>query len=162
MNILMIYPEFPTNFWGLKHALRFVSKKSACPPLSLLTVAGMLPQEWELRLKDMNVERLKDKDLEWADYVMISAMLIQKTSVMDVLERCRCLGTRVIAGGPLFTSVTDEFLDWVDHLILDEAELTLPPSGYRADAFPPGDAYDDVDSRFRPTKLKSHALCMLN
>ncbi|MEW6263452.1 MAG: DUF4070 domain-containing protein [Thermodesulfobacteriota bacterium] len=144
---ILINPEYPTTFWSFKHVLRFVSKKAAYPPLGLLTVANMLPADWDLSLVDMNVEKLKDDDLAQADYAMIGAMQIQKKSVMEVLDRCRRLGVKVIAGGPLFNSTPDEFLSLVDHLILNEAELTLPPflsdlangtpkKVYRTDAFP--------------------------
>jgi radical SAM superfamily enzyme YgiQ (UPF0313 family) len=127
MKILMVYPEYPVTFWSFDYVLKFVSKKAAYPPLGLLTVAAMLPDHWDLRLLDMNVDKLKDRDLQWADYVMISAMMIQKKSVVDVLRRCRNLGQKVIAGGPLFNSTPEEYLHLVDHLILNEAEHTLPP-----------------------------------
>lgn len=127
MNILMVNPENPTTFWSFKHALRFVSKKAAYPPLGLLTVAGMLPEDWSIVIRDLNVEKLKDSDIEKADMVMISAMLVQKESVAEILERCRRLNKKVVAGGPLFTGMAEEYMDRVDHLILNEAELTLPP-----------------------------------
>jgi radical SAM superfamily enzyme YgiQ (UPF0313 family) len=147
MKVLMVYPEYPVTFWSFDHALKFISKKAAYPPLGLLTVAAMLPQEWEVRLIDLNVEKLKDLDLEWADYVMISAMLVQKRSVHSLLQRCRSLGKKVIAGGPLFNGTSKEYLDLVDHLILNEAEITLPlfladlekgnpQKVYRADTYP--------------------------
>ena len=91
MKILLVYPQTPDTFWSFKHVLRFISKRAAFPPLGLLTVAAMLPDDWELRLVDTNVERLKDGDLRWADYVMISAMIIHKESVNEIVERCRKL-----------------------------------------------------------------------
>jgi radical SAM superfamily enzyme YgiQ (UPF0313 family) len=127
MKALLVYPEYPVTFWSFKYVLKFVAKKAAYPPLGLLTVAAMLPEDWEVRLVDLNIERLTDKDLEWADCVMISAMAIQKKSALEVLQRCRHKVTKIIAGGPLFSSTPEAFLDLVDHLILDEAELTLPP-----------------------------------
>ncbi len=127
MKILMVYPEYPITFWSFKYVLKFVAKKAAFPPLGLLTIAAMLPENWEIRLVDLNIERLSDKDLEWADYVMISAMAVQKKSVLEILERCRYKAIKIIAGGPLFSSTPEAFQDQVDHLILDEAELTLPP-----------------------------------
>ena len=147
MKVLLVYPEYPVTFWSFDYALKFISKKAAYPPLGLLTVAAMLPDDWVVRLVDLNIEKFKDSDLEWADYVMISAMLIQKKSVMSIIERCRHLGARIIAGGPLFNSTPEEFLGLVDHLILNEAELTLPPflsdlsvgnpkKMYRTDLFP--------------------------
>jgi radical SAM superfamily enzyme YgiQ (UPF0313 family) len=126
LNILLVYPRYPDTFWSFRYALKFVSKKASHPPLGLLTVAAMLPSEWEKKLVDMNVNSLKDKDIEWADYVFISAMVVQRDSAKETIARCHRLSTKVVAGGPLFTSEYDEF-DEVDHLILDEAECTLPP-----------------------------------
>lgn len=147
MKVLLAYPEYPVTFWSFDYALKFISKKAAYPPLGLLTIAAMLPDDWSIRLLDLNIEKLRDRDLEWADYVMISAMLIQKKSALSIMQRCRRLGVKVIAGGPLFNSTPDEFYDLVDHLILNEAELTLPPfladlnagspkKVYRTDTFP--------------------------
>lgn len=126
MNILLVYPEYPDTFWGFKHALKFVSKKATMPPLGLLTVAAMLPAEWGKRLVHMDVTPLKDRDILWADMVFISAMSIQKASARQVIDRCKGLGVRTAAGGPLFTSAYEEYGD-VDHLVLNEAEKTLPP-----------------------------------
>ncbi len=125
MKVLLIYPEYPDTFWSFKYALKFVFKKASNPPLGLLTVAAMLPADFEKRVVDMNVEKLKDKDISWADYVFISAMAIQRDSVKEVIAKCKEYGTKIVAGGPLFTSAHEEFPD-VDHLILNEAELTLP------------------------------------
>ena len=125
MKILLIYPEFPDTFWSFKHALKFVGKRAALPPLGLLTVAAMLPHEWEVRLVDTNVRRLKEKDLLWADCAFISAMVVQRDSARCLITRCKTAGLRVVAGGPLFTSEHDAFKD-VDHFVLNEAELTLP------------------------------------
>jgi len=125
MRILLVYPQYPDTFWSFKHALKFVSKKAAFPPLGLLTVAAMLPGEWEKKLVDMNVTRLTDEDIKWADYVFISAMVVQQNSVREVIARCKRLNTRIVAGGPLFTTGYEEF-DGVDHFVLGEAEATLP------------------------------------
>ena len=126
MNVLMIYPEYPVTFWSFKYALKYVSKKAAFPPLGLLTVAAMLPEDWNIRLVDLNIIKIRDADLKWADYVMISAMLTQKESVSEILQQCLRMGKKVIAGGPLFTGASEEYMHLVDHLILNEAEITLP------------------------------------
>lgn len=121
----MVYPKYPDTFWSFKHALKFVSKKASFPPLGILTVASMLPKEWEKKLIDMNVSVLTEDDLEWADYVFISAMVVQKKSAMEIIRRCKKLGIKMVAGGPLFTSGYEEFED-IDHFVLNEAESTLP------------------------------------
>lgn len=125
MKILLVYPKNPITYWGFQYALKFVFKKAGYPPLGLLTVAAMLPTHYEKRLVDMNVTKLKDQDILWADFVYISAMVVQKESVRDVIDRCKHLGVKTVAGGPLFTSEPEEFDD-VDHLVLNEGELTLP------------------------------------
>jgi radical SAM superfamily enzyme YgiQ (UPF0313 family) len=126
MKILLVYPEFPDTFWSFKHALRFIHKRAASPPLGLLTVAAMLPVEWEKRLVDLNVTHLTLKDLAWADYVFISAMIVQRDAARALIARCKDAGVKVVAGGPLFTMEHEQFPE-VDHFVLNEAELTLPP-----------------------------------
>ena len=125
MKVLLIYPEFPDTFWSFKHALKFIHKKAASPPLGLLTVGAMLPEEWPKRLVDVNVAKLTEKDLAWADIVFISAMVAQRESARQTISRCKEAGLKVVAGGPLFTSEYEQFEE-VDHFVLNEAELTLP------------------------------------
>jgi radical SAM superfamily enzyme YgiQ (UPF0313 family) len=126
MNAILLYPRFPDTFWSLRHALKFIRKQSAMPPLGLLTIAAMLPREWNLRLIDTNVVELSDQDLAWADIVMISGMAVQKESARQLIARCAGAGVKLVAGGPLFTAQHEEFPS-VDHFVLNEAELTLAP-----------------------------------
>jgi radical SAM superfamily enzyme YgiQ (UPF0313 family) len=125
LNILLVYPIYPDTFWSFKHALKFVSKKASFPPLGLLTVASMLPEDWNKKLIDMNATKLEDKDILWADYVFLSAMSIQSESVDEIIKKCKNLNRKIVAGGPLFTS-SSEYYNNVDHLVLNEAEITLP------------------------------------
>ncbi len=125
MKALLIYPEFPDTFWSFRYALKFIHRKASSPPLGLLTIAAMLPEEWEKRLVDMNVESLTDEDLRWADLVFVSAMSVQKESVKEVIARCKAVCVRIVAGGPLFTTEYEAFGE-VDHFVLNEAEITLP------------------------------------
>ena len=125
MKALLIYPEFPDTFWSFKHALKFIHKKAAFPPLGLLTLGAMLPKEWSTRLIDLNVKGVTEKDLAWADAAFISGMSVQRDSAHQIIARCKEGGLKVVAGGPLFTSEYEEF-DQVDHFVLNEAELTLP------------------------------------
>jgi radical SAM superfamily enzyme YgiQ (UPF0313 family) len=125
MKILFVYPRYPDTFWSFRHALKFISKKANFPPLGLLTVAAMLPAEWEKRLVDLNIKALEDADIKWADFVFISAMVVQKDSAKEVIARCNKLNTSVVAGGPLFTTGYEEF-EGIDHFVLGEGEVTLP------------------------------------
>jgi radical SAM superfamily enzyme YgiQ (UPF0313 family) len=125
MNILLVYPKFPDTFWSFKHALRFIGKKAVSPPLGLLTVAAMLPADYNVRLVDLNISALRSTDLAWADYVFLSAMIVQQESVHRVIVQCKAAGVPIVAGGPLFSSNWEAFPE-IDHLVLNEAELTLP------------------------------------
>ncbi|MBN1366678.1 MAG: DUF4070 domain-containing protein [Dehalococcoidales bacterium] len=124
MKILLVYPAYPDTFWSFKYALKVIRKKAAYPPLGLLTVASMMPYQWEKKLVDLNVSPLTDTQIKWADYVFISGMVVQRDSAREVIARCNKLQAKVIAGGPLFTTEFDEFTG-VDHFVLNEAEVTL-------------------------------------
>jgi radical SAM superfamily enzyme YgiQ (UPF0313 family) len=126
MNVVLIYPAFPDTFWSFRHALKFIGKKAVSPPLGLLTVAAMLPPEWSKRLVDANVSTLTEEDLAWADCAFISSMIVQRESARQIITRCKEAGVKVVAGGPLFTIEYEQFEN-VDHFVLNEAELTLPP-----------------------------------
>jgi len=124
-NFLLVYPEIPTNtFWSFKYALRFLNKKSAMPPLGLITLAALIPDTFNLKLIDMNVESLKDQDVLWADSILVSAMIVQKDSLAKVVEQCNRLNRPVIAGGPYPTSSFQE-IDGVAHFIIGEVENTF-------------------------------------
>jgi radical SAM superfamily enzyme YgiQ (UPF0313 family) len=148
VKILLVYPEFPDTFWSFKHALKFIHKKAGAPPLGLLTVAAMLPAEWEKRLVDLNVTELTDEYLAWADFVFVSAMIVQRKSAQAVIERCKTAGVKVVAGGPLFTMEHEQFPD-VDYFVLNEAEETLAPflrdlEQGRAERVYASDVYPDI------------------
>lgn len=124
-HVLLLYPEFPDTFWSFRHALKFVGKKAAFPPLGLLTVAALLPGDWPMRLVDLNVASLRRRDLAWADLVLISGMTVQREAARALIARCKAAGLTVVAGGPLFTTEPESFPE-VDHFVLNEAEITLP------------------------------------
>jgi len=127
LKVLLICPQYPDTLWSFKHTLRFLSKQANFPPLGLLTVAAMLPPEWEKKFVDMNADPLNNKDIKWADYVFISAMVVQQKSAREVINRCNKFGSKIVAGGPLFTAGFEHFgFDDIDHLVLSEAENTLP------------------------------------
>ena len=125
MKVLLINPEFPDTYWSFRHALPFEGKRCAFPPLGLLTVSALLPPSWERRLIDLNVESLKTSDIDWADMVFATAMLVQKESLKKVVNLCKKRGKRVVVGGPYITTTIEELPD-ADHIFLGEAETTLP------------------------------------
>ena len=125
MKVLLVNPEFPETYWSFRHAVRFEGKRSVFPPLGLLTVSALLPPSWERRLVDLNVQSLKSSDIEWADMVFATAMLVQKESLKEVVGRCKARGKRVVLGGPYVTTTVEE-LPEADHIFLGEAETTVP------------------------------------
>jgi radical SAM superfamily enzyme YgiQ (UPF0313 family) len=125
MKVLLVNPEFPDTYWSFRHALPFEGTRSAFPPLGLLTVSALLPQSWERRLVDLNVQSLKSRDIEWADMIFATAMLVQKDSLREVVQRCKARGKRVVLGGPYVTTTVEELPD-ADHIFLGEAETTIP------------------------------------
>ncbi|MFA4839346.1 MAG: B12-binding domain-containing radical SAM protein [Candidatus Neomarinimicrobiota bacterium] len=125
MKVLMVYPQTPDTFWSFKSAVRFISKKSSEIPLGLITVAGLLPADWDVKLIDLNIVQLKDKDILWADFVFLSGMNIHLESFQKIVRRCNELNVKVVAGGSMATMEHEHILG-VDHFILNEAETTLP------------------------------------
>ena len=124
MNVLLVYPEFPETFWSFKHALKFVGKRAAQPPLGLMTVAALLPITWKKKLVDTNVEQLRERDLAWADVVFLSGMQIQSPSLLALVQRCRARGLRTVVGGPIASSIPSEALK-ADHVMIGEAESLI-------------------------------------
>jgi radical SAM superfamily enzyme YgiQ (UPF0313 family) len=125
MKILLVNPEFPETYWSFRHALPFEGKRCVFPPLGLMTVSSLLPRSCERRLIDLNVERLKDAHIEWADMVFITGMLAQKVSLHETVKRCKQMGKKIVLGGPYVTSTIEELPD-ADHIFQGEAETTLP------------------------------------
>ncbi len=125
-NALFVYPKFPPSYWGFKYALEFLGKRSSMPPLGLLTIAGMFPDNYASKVVDMNIEPLTDAHLQWADVVLTSTMIVQKDSLYEVAERCNQAGVPIIAGGPHPTSYYDNIKEetdaTIDHFLFGEVE----------------------------------------
>jgi radical SAM superfamily enzyme YgiQ (UPF0313 family) len=151
MKALLVYPTFPKTYWGQEYTHPLTTRRAVLPPLGLCTCAALLPREWELRLVDMNVEDLGDDAIAWADVVLISAMRIQSESFHQVVRRAHARGKRVVAGGPYVTTDPDAAAD-VDHLVLGEAEDTLPAL---ARALERGDAPRRTEAAERPDVRRS-------
>ncbi len=123
-NVLLVYPRTPDTYWSYRYAISFLGKKALIPPLGLMTVAGIMGDEYSYRLVDLNVRKLREADLEWADIAMLSAMIVQRQSMEAVIKRCNAAGVPVVAGGPYPTSCHDQ-IEGVDHFVLGEGECTI-------------------------------------
>lgn len=110
MNVLLSYPIFPTSFWSFEKAVQGIGKKAFMPPLSLVTVAALLPQEWNFRLRDRNIEPVTEDDWEWADMVMLSGMIAQKEDYMAQIQEAKRRDLPVVVGGPYATSLPNDML----------------------------------------------------
>lgn len=127
MRILLLYPLFPKSFWSFDRVLDLIGCKVTLPPLGLITVAAILPQNWEFRLVDRNIAFETEADWNWADLVIVSGMIVQKPDLLDLIGKAKQRGKLIAAGGPYVTSTPEEAqLAGVDFLILDEGEITLP------------------------------------
>ncbi|GAP95573.1 B12-binding domain-containing radical SAM protein [Leptolyngbya sp. NIES-2104] len=125
MRVLLLYPVFPQSFWSFEKALQLVGRKAMLPPLGLITVAAILPQEWEFKLVDLNVRPVTEAEWDWADLVLMSAMIVQKHDLLEQIREAKRRGKPVAVGGPYATALPDEVSE-ADYLILDEGEITLP------------------------------------
>jgi radical SAM superfamily enzyme YgiQ (UPF0313 family) len=160
MKVLLVYPEFPDTFWSFKHALPFEGRRSAYPPLGLLTVSALLPKSWPQRLVDINVQKLKDADLEWADVVFLSGMMVQGPSMQEQIARAKRYGRPTIAGGPI-ASAHDPHISEADHVVEGEAEELIHQL---AEDLERGEAKPHYKSRDLPdlTKVPLPALHLAN
>src|ERR1700731_130553 len=105
-NVLMIYPRFSAEtFWNFAAACELFNAHYPTTPLGLITVAALLPPQWNIRLVARNAETLADADLEWADLVMTGGMLPQYFDTIEIIELCRAHGKPVVVGGPGVTSI---------------------------------------------------------
>jgi radical SAM superfamily enzyme YgiQ (UPF0313 family) len=127
MNVLLLYPLFPKSFWSFEKTLALLDRKAMLPPLGLVTVAAILPQEWSFKLVDRNVRQVTESEWAWADLVILSAMIVQKEDLLTQVQEAKQRGKRVAVGGPYATALPQEVTDvGADYLILDEGEITLP------------------------------------
>ncbi|MGM0457409.1 MAG: B12-binding domain-containing radical SAM protein, partial [Cyanobacteriota bacterium] len=127
MRVLLLYPRFPKSFWSFEKTLELIGRKAMLPPLGLATVAAILPQTWDYQLVDRNVRDVTEAEWDWADVVLMSAMIVQKEDMLSLVTEAKRRGKLVAVGGPYPTAIPQdlEAVD-TDYLILDEGEITLP------------------------------------
>jgi len=127
MRALLVCPEFPLSFWSFQKSCRLRGNKTVNPPLGLITVAALLPAEWEMRLADLNTRSLTEEDWQWADLVLISAMYIQRVGLLALVREAKLRGKTVVAGGPHPTSLPEAVLEaGCDFVVRGEGENTIP------------------------------------
>jgi radical SAM superfamily enzyme YgiQ (UPF0313 family) len=118
----MIWPRFPPSFWSFAAMLDLLREETIHPPLGLLTLAALCPKNWKLRLVDRSFEALLDRDILWADLVMVSGMSVQRDDIRQTLLRARALGKRTMIGGPYASSEPDTLLALADHVVVGEPD----------------------------------------
>lgn len=129
MNALLLYPQFPKTFWSFDRFLAMAGVKTFIPPLGILTVAALLPADWNLRFMDRNVAEEPEADWHWCDLMIVSAMMVQREDFHQLIRKAVGMGKKVAVGGPYPTSLPEHALQSGAHyLILDEGEITVPPS----------------------------------
>jgi radical SAM superfamily enzyme YgiQ (UPF0313 family) len=126
VKVLMVWPSFPPSYWGFEGVLEMIPERAMTPPLGLVTVAALCPATWQIRLIDHAFEELRERDLEWADLVMVSAMHAQRADALKVLGRARALGKRTFVGGPWASTDPEAVLQVADHVMVGEAEEAFP------------------------------------
>ena len=127
MRALLIYPKFRESYWSFEKVMELIGRRSMMPPLGLITVAAILPQDWEFRLRDRNIEEVSEEDWDWAEVVLFSGMLVQKADMHVAIREAQARGKPTAAGGPYATSLYPELQAiGVDYLVLDEGEVTIP------------------------------------
>ena len=166
MRVLLIYPVFPPSFWSFEKTIQLLDRKAMLPPLGLVTVAALLPQDWEFKLVDRNVREVTEEEWAWADMVMLSAMIVQKKDFHDQIAEAHRRGKPVAVGGPYPTALPDECAD-ADYLVLDEGEMTIPlflqalQRGEKRGVFRSNGVKPDVTStpipRFELLELKAYS-----
>ncbi len=126
-RVLLIYPLFPQSFWSFEKSLALINRKALLPPLGLITVAAILPQEWEFKLVDRNIRQIAESEWSWAELVIVSGMIVQKEDLLAQIQEAKRRGIPVAVGGPYPTSLPQEVQNvGADYLVLDEGEITLP------------------------------------
>jgi radical SAM superfamily enzyme YgiQ (UPF0313 family) len=127
MRVLLIYPLFPKSFWSFEKSLALVDRKALLPPLSLITVAAILPQTWEFKLVDRNIRNIRESEWDWAELVIISGMIVQREDLAAQIKEAKRRNKTVAVGGPYATSSPEELQDkGIDYFVLDEGEITIP------------------------------------
>ena len=126
-RVLLVNPVLPPSFWSFTETNRLLGTKALMPPLGLITVAALLPKSWSLRLVDLNVRPLEERDWQWAEMVMITGMMVQRSGVLDLISEARRRNKLSVVGGPYVTSFPDEALAvGCDFLVRNEGENTIP------------------------------------
>ncbi|HMR76266.1 MAG TPA: cobalamin-dependent protein, partial [Polyangiaceae bacterium] len=128
MKVLLIWPKFDSfSFWNFEKVCEMAGVKYMTPPLGLLTVAALLPQDWEMKVIDENVSALTDADLDWADMVFVGSKILHRDRALSVIRRAKSRGKPVAVGGPDPT-MSPQFYEevGVDYLCLGEGETIVP------------------------------------
>src|SRR4030042_3869438 len=148
MRALLVNAKADFSYWTLPESCSLRGAKTLGPPLGLITVAALLPPEWDLRLVDLNTREFVEDDWQWADMVMISGNIGHRTNLLRTVQEAKQRGKRVVAGGPYPTTNPDEMLEaGADFLVKGEGENTVP---LLLDALKEGQTHGVFQNQERP------------
>lgn len=126
-KVLFIMPRMPQSFWGMEYSAPYCGFRYPNPPLGLMTLAGAISPDYEVEIRDENVEKV-DYHTD-ADIVGISGMLLSNYHVDRLIELAdffRSMGKVVCVGGPVANLAPETVKDHCDVLFEGEGELTWP------------------------------------
>jgi len=127
MRVLLVNPRYPQTFWSFDKALRMLNKKCVQPPLGLLTVAALLPRDWDLRLADATVRDISEEDWRHCEVVFVTGMVNQYSEIIETIRQAKDRGKTVVVGGPMvFHAPEDAIKAGADIVVRGEAETAMP------------------------------------
>jgi len=153
MKVLLLDPRSPHSFWTFDRTLQGLGKKALLPSLGLITVAALLPKDWELRFLDTRFQPVGQEMWDWADLVMISGMIVQREDMHRLIREAKQRGKRVAVGGPYVSSLPEEVMAaGADFIIKGEAETALPAF---LEALEKGETYGVFEEPAKPDLTES-------
>ena len=127
MNVILTNPSYPQTFWSFDNVLKMTGKKALIPPLGLITVASLLPQDWKCKVIDLVFQEISEKDWAGADLVIVSGMIVQSRGILETIREGKKRGKKVLVGGPwAFHFPEDAITTGADIVVVGEAELVMP------------------------------------
>jgi hopanoid C-2 methylase len=119
-RILCVFPRYAPSFGTFQHSYELTDGVRAfMPPQGILVVAAYLPERWEVRLVDENIQAATPEEFAWADAVFVSGMHVQREEILGIARRARGAGKPSVLGGPSVSACPEEYAEF-DYLHIGE------------------------------------------